>query len=235
MDRAAGVPDAQRVNSRIALRSLATFAGLAGVTVALVWLYESMRAVMAIGGSCASGGPYVIATPCPHGTALTTVGAIFGGIAMTALYTIYGLRQGPRLTLLVWSALFLALGWNFLDFGVHATDSADRTGWLVCAVVFALLGLGPIGALAFPGTARDLFWNDGEGLPVGLRSQRPRRVSTPMSVATGEPPPPLRVVEAPPADDLATALAKLADLHDRGKLTDQEYADVKSRILEEDR
>lgn len=224
--------NAQRVN-RVAVRSLATFVGLAGVTVALVWLYESMRAVMAIGGSCASGGPYVIATPCPHGTAFTTLGAIFGGLAMTAVYTVFGLRQGPRVTLLVWSALFGSLGWNFLDFGWHATDSSDRTGWLVCAAVFALMGLAPFGALAFAGTARDMFWNDGDGPPVGLRSKRPSRVSTPRPV--DDEPPARRPRPEQPADDLPTALARLADLHDRGKLTDEEYTDVKRRILEEDR
>jgi hypothetical protein len=239
MDRAAGVPDAQRVNSRLALRSLATFVGLAGVTVALVWLYESMRAVMAIGGSCASGGPYVVATPCPHGSTLTTLGGILGGIAMTAVYTVFGLRQGPRLTLLVWSGVFLSLGWNFLDFGWHATDSSTRTGWLVCAGVFALLGLGPLMTLAFQGAAKDMFWSDGGGLPVGLRSGRPRRSVIPVRADDEPRHMDYRTVQRPkpeqPADDLATALAKLADLHDRGKLTDEEYADVKARILEGDR
>jgi Short C-terminal domain len=244
MDATPAVPDALGMSNRIVLRSLATYLGLAGVTVALVWLYESMRAVLAIGGSCASGGPYVVATPCPHGTGWTTVGAIFGGLAAAALYTAYGLRQGPRITILVWSALFLALGWNFLDFGLHDNGSGPASGWLVCAVVFALLGGGPVIALAWPNYRRDVLWSDGEGLPVGLRSNRPTRSASqpatltrrPAAVRTGgwlpddrhDRPAPER-----PADDVATALTKLSELHDRGALTDDEYANAKRRILED--
>jgi hypothetical protein len=224
-------------SARLALRSVATFVGLAGVTVALVWLFFSMRAVMAIGGSCASGGPYQIANPCPHNTGLTTVGAIFGGILMTVLYTVFGLREGPRITVLVWSALFLSLGWNFLDFGLRApAGSGDKVGWLACAVLFALLGAAPLVGLFSRRYAHDLFWSDGDGPPVGLRSGRrpaPPVTTTPheypsRSQLLQEPPAP-----PPPADDLATALEKLSALHDAGKLSDDEYAKVKQRILED--
>src|SRR5436190_15088757 len=43
------------------------FVGLAGGTAALTILFLSMRAVMRIGGFCASGGPYQIQTQCPKG------------------------------------------------------------------------------------------------------------------------------------------------------------------------
>src|SRR6266536_2850728 len=220
-------------DGRLLLRSLATFVGLAGVTVALVWLFESMRAVLAIGGSCASGGPYVVGVPCPHATALTTVGAILGGILMAAVYTVFGLRAGPRITLLIWCALFLSLGWNFLDFGLRAQDGSDRLGWLSCAVAFALMGGGPVVGLAFPRFARELLWSDGAGMPVGLRSggvaaARPR-ADRPADARPVAPPP----APPPPADDVGTALAKLAELHDRGVLSDANYAEVKRRILEE--
>jgi hypothetical protein len=36
----------------------------------------------------------------------------------------------------------------------------------------------------------------------------------------------------PPADDLPSALERLADLHDRGQLTDDEYAAAKRRMIE---
>ncbi|MFL5518988.1 MAG: SHOCT domain-containing protein, partial [Gemmatimonadales bacterium] len=203
-----------------------------GITIALVWLYETMRAVMAIGGSCAEGGPYVVAVPCPHGTAITTLGAIFGGLAMVLVYTAFGLRAGPRVTLLLWSALFLSLGWNFLDFGLRASDSSAATGWLICAVVFALMGGGPVLGMLSPRFAKDLLWSDGVGLPVGLRSGRPatsepddRAPAARAMFPAPEPP--------PPADDLATALTKMAELHARGALTDAEYAEAKRRILED--
>jgi hypothetical protein len=228
---------------RLALRSLATFVALAGVTVALVWLFLSMRAVMAIGGSCASGGPYVVANPCPHNTALTTLGAIVGGIVMTALYTVFGLRAGPRITVLVWSALFVSLGWNFLDFGLRApAGSGEKVGWLACAGLFGLLGAVPLVGLVSRVYAHDLLWSDGSGLPVGLRSGQRRTAKVPArpvgpsddshlsrpkpSPAPAQPPP-------PPADDLATALEKIAALHDAGKLTDDEYTRVKQSLLED--
>jgi hypothetical protein len=221
---------------RLVRRSVLTFVGLFVATAALVWLWESMRAVMEVGGSCASGGPYVVATPCPHGTGLTALGGIFGGLIGLAVYTFLGLRAGPRITILAWSALFLSLGWNFLDYGLDApSGSGNKVGWLVCAAVFALLGGGPVGALASPRYARAVLWSDGEGMPVGLRSnRRPAVVVTPAQrpfhsqLLRDDPPPAL-----PPADDLATALVKMAELHDAGKLTDAEYAEAKARILED--
>ncbi len=229
-----------RTPSSLAVRSVATFVGLAGVTVALVWLFLSMRAVMAIGGSCASGGPYAIANPCPHATGLTTLGAILGGVLMTAIYTIFGLRAGPRITVLVWSALFVSLGWNFLDFGLRATPgSGDKVGWLVCAGLFAILGAAPLAGLVSRTYAHDLFWSDGDGLPVGLRfSRRPASpMPTPASQRMPSHPPQSQLWQQaptpppPPADDLATALEKLATLNDTGKLSDDEYAKVKQRLL----
>jgi hypothetical protein len=229
--------------SSLAARSVATFVGLAGVTVALVWLFLSMRAVMAIGGSCASGGPYAIANPCPHATWLTTLGAIIGGVLMAAIYTVFGLRTGPRITVLVWSALFVSLGWNFLDFGLRAAPgSGAKVGWLVCAGLFAILGATPLAGLFSRTYAHDLFWSDGDGLPVGLRSGRRPASPAPPSESEHKPshPPRSQLWRAaptppptPPADDLATALEKLAALHDTGKLSDDEYANVKQRLLED--
>ena len=43
--------------------------GLVIVTAGLTVVFLSMRAVMDIGGYCASGGPYVIAQECPRGAA----------------------------------------------------------------------------------------------------------------------------------------------------------------------
>ncbi len=214
----------------LVVRSIATFVGLAGTTVALVWLSLSMRAVLAVGGSCASGGPYEIATPCPHGTVLTTLGAFFGGIVGVGVYAVFGLRAGPRVTLLVWSALFLSLGWNFLDALRHAGDSAGGTGWLICAVLFAVMGLAPLATLFFPGAARTMFWSDGEDprvrQPVVAAAPADPQFRMPAYVR------PAPSHEAPP-DDVATALTRLAELHDRGALSDEEYRSAKRRILED--
>jgi hypothetical protein len=248
MEGAIGVLDAQHMESpsgdRVVSRSILTFVGLVVATAALVWLWESMRVVMSLGGACASGGPYVVATPCPHGTTLTTLGGIFGGLIGVLVYSFLGLRVGPRITVLAWSALFLSLGWNFLDFGLKApSGSGAKVGWLICAVVFALMGGWPVAMLASRKFARDVLWSDGEGMPVGLRPGRthvlfagPTPTVTP--TRSGQFPRASRLsfdqpMAPAPADDVGTALARVADLHDAGKLTDAEFAEAKARILEE--
>ena len=58
-----------RVTARILGRIVLMVAGLAVVTAGLTVVFLSMRAVMNVGGACGSGGPYVIAQPCPGGVA----------------------------------------------------------------------------------------------------------------------------------------------------------------------
>ena len=219
----------------LVLRSAATFLGLTGVTIALTWMFLAMRSVMAIGGSCASGGPYQIATPCPHGTGVVMLLGIFGGLISIGVYAALGLRAGPQLTILVWSTLFLSLGWNFLDFGLHAPDDAGPVvGWLICAVVFALMGGAPLAALVFsPAFARKTLWSDPRDWPkVQVSRRRPMTFSVPpLAPRQDQPPPP--APPPPPADDLASALQTMANLHDQGKLTDDEYAAAKRRLLED--
>ncbi len=59
---------------QLATRSLLTFVSLAGVSAGLTWMFLGMRSVMQIGGSCGSGGPYEIATPCPEGIPIIMIG-----------------------------------------------------------------------------------------------------------------------------------------------------------------
>jgi hypothetical protein len=53
---------------------------------------------------------------------------------------------GPyaALPLLAWPALFLSLGWNFLEFGVQPPGGGLAWGWLVPGVMFVLMGGGPL-------------------------------------------------------------------------------------------
>lgn len=126
-----------------ARRSLLTFVGLGGATAALTVVFYCMRAVMDIGGFCASGGPYEIAHPCPDGVPGLMVGAILGGLAMCGVYAFHAF--GVNLVWLAWPALFLSLGWNFLEYGIDAPDgSGPAAGWLICAVLFILMGGVPL-------------------------------------------------------------------------------------------
>ena len=43
------------------------------LAVCLTWTFFAMRAVMDVGGSCADGGPYVSAQPCPGGAGLIAI------------------------------------------------------------------------------------------------------------------------------------------------------------------
>jgi hypothetical protein len=122
-------------------RSICTFVGMAGVAASITVLWFSMRAVMEIGGSCASGNvPYQISRPCPSGVPGLMVGSIFLGLAFLALYAITTLP--PNLTLLAWPALFLSLGWNFMDFGINPPNGQSQAvwGWIICGIVFLLMG-----------------------------------------------------------------------------------------------
>ncbi len=108
------------------------------IGVMITWVYRSMRAVMDIGGACASGGPYVSVQPCPDGTWM--IGAAVPVLILVALVgtgVAVALRAPPPL-LLMWAGLFGSLGWNFFD---YADRDESGAGLLVCGVVFWLMAL----------------------------------------------------------------------------------------------
>lgn len=119
------------------------FVGLLLFCLSLTVLYLSMRAVMGVGGSCAEGGPYTISVHCPGGVAYLTPLSIFAMIAGGALYFTARVKNSPEWGYLFWSALFLSLGWNFLEFGLKSPGGVDIS-WMICAVVFGIMGIGPL-------------------------------------------------------------------------------------------
>lgn len=143
--------------SKVARKWVLTFMGALGVAAALTGLFYGMRSVMEIGGSCASGNtPFEIARPCPDGVGGVMVGSIFGGLIFLGIYALSTI--GPNLTLLAWPALFLSLGWNFLEYGVNppTDDGGVVVGWLICGVVFVAMGGIPLvgGLLTMRATRR---------------------------------------------------------------------------------
>jgi hypothetical protein len=116
------------------------------LAVTLVWTFLGMRSVMDVGGSCAEGGPYEIATPCPNGAVLLSV-----AIPVMIICAMLGsgmalLVRAPNLLLPMWAALFGSLGWNFLEYG-FTTDDGLVWGWIVCGVVFELMALPAVGMI----------------------------------------------------------------------------------------
>src|SRR5687768_10204791 len=118
------------------------FLGLAAATVGLTFLFLGMRAVMEIGGACAEGGPFVPVRPCPKGIPLVMIGGIWGGLIFAGIYAWQAVKhQVPSFLGLLWPALFLSLGWNFLEFGLNPPfGEGVAVGWLICAVLFAVMG-----------------------------------------------------------------------------------------------
>lgn len=181
-----------------------------------------MRSVMAIGGSCASGGPYAVARPCPAGVGWLFPVSINLGLLFVFLSTIAAAKVGwPAITWLAWPALFLALGWNFWEYGLGPpTGGGIVWSWIVCGVLFWAMGLAPV-----------VLWvANPQDRPASSRVSRAARAGQRVRAATT--PPPFRANEA---DDLVSTLERLAALHAGGKLSDEEYAEAKARMLGADR
>jgi len=130
--------------ARLAKRSALMFVGLAGISSALTIMFLSMRSVMDVGGVCASGNTaFTPRQPCPTGVPGLMVGSIFLGLLFLGIYAVTVV--GPNLTLLAWPALFLSLGFNFLDYGISPRGGGGPAfGWLFCAVIFGLMGGVPL-------------------------------------------------------------------------------------------
>ena len=121
--------------------------GAAGFTACLVCVYSGMRDVMRTsGGFCASGGPYVIAHQCNSGDVRLLLVGILGGLVCAGLLAgATAWLEGPVLgvSLLMWSALFGALGWNFIYSALNPPRGQGSTGgWIASGAVFWLLALG---------------------------------------------------------------------------------------------
>ena len=225
------------------LLGIGSFLLAGGITLA----FFGMQSVMDVGGFCAQGGPYEIRQECPDTSWTLFVGviaAIFGAGFMVA----GTMRGGPRLVLLGWPALFLAFGWNFgyYAFNPPAPATGIAWGWLICAIVFIPMGLVPL--LFMIVQWRRYFWSGSAASATTSRmtgsvSGLPFLTFTPNAGRTD---PATVIVEtatitpsgtAAPgpasADDLASALERLADLHAAGALTDEEFAAAKARLLEE--
>jgi hypothetical protein len=113
-----------------------------------------MRAVMDVGGACADGGPYVSAQPCPDGAPAAMFVGSFGLFAFGALGMVFGARVGAPwgvIPILGWSALFGALGWNFLQYGWLNPPEGQgiEPGFLVPGIMFEVMAIVPLAFVAW--------------------------------------------------------------------------------------
>ena len=211
--------------------------GIALGTMSMTLLFLGMRAVMDVGGICADGGPYVTAQPCPNGVPIAMVGGMFGLFGSAGLIVWFGSRIGKAAASIValgWPVLFLALGLNFMDYAFHPpnNEATPVWGWLIPGVVFWLLGGAPIGVGL-------LAWREARAGRPGSRLSRQVATRVPSravifnfgSPASGwgapRPAPAPDAEAARPRPDLVDDLARLAELHEAGELTDDEFAAAK--------
>ncbi|HWM34286.1 MAG TPA: hypothetical protein VNR36_08630 [Pseudolysinimonas sp.] len=103
-------------------------------------LYRGSSAVMGLGGSCASGGPYQIEVECPAAVAIFVPLSIFGGIAAVAIGLFLAHGFGTPLLAWAWPILFLGLGIAFLV----ASTVPGAVSFFVCGVLFVLMGGYPL-------------------------------------------------------------------------------------------
>ncbi|MDX6278406.1 MAG: hypothetical protein QOJ72_2534 [Nocardioidaceae bacterium] len=127
--------------------------GVVVLAICLTWTYLSMRAVMDVGGSCADGGPYVSAQPCPAGAGFVGIAIPLGVVAGLAASVAAVNLAAPSLVLGAWAALFGTLGWNFFDYAFSYPGGTDP-GFLVCGIVFWLMALPALLIMLIPRFAK---------------------------------------------------------------------------------
>jgi hypothetical protein len=145
----------------------------------------------------------------------------------------------PNFALLAWSALFLSLGWNFLEFGLDAPDSDGGLawGWLVCAIVFAFMGALPAAGVIKP--VLRSFFGDPESEPQtagGLISSTFGTTATMVRQKVARTPSPTAAGTAAgtgEGSELVGELERLAAMHRSGALSDAEFEAAKRRIITE--
>lgn len=199
--------------------------GVAGLAACLTLLFLGMRAVMDVGGYCAEGGPYVIETQCPDGVDVLLPLAIFGGLGSVALVSWKGAVIGrvyAGLVLLAWPALFISLGWNFLEYAIWppGPDGGIVWGWLIPGVIFEVMGAVPLFGIL---PSRRMLV-DTSGSPQALLSSRKRLLNDLVQTAHE------RGWGA--QADIVSKLERLAALRSAGVIDEVEFEQAKRAVID---
>jgi hypothetical protein len=187
-------------------------------------------------GTCASGGPYVSARPCPPGTGGHIVSLIAGVFGVLIAGGIYAARGGDHRSgrigfgIMLWTLGFLMLaGATLLGAYGPANTGGSKLGAVIMAGVFVPMALVPFLWAAFSGSGDD----DPSSVRVGpAPAIRPHAFGAPPAARY-----PSVFVSTPGAqangngNDSLDQLEKLAKLHAEGALTDAEFAAAKAKVL----
>jgi hypothetical protein len=217
--------------------------GVAGLAFAIASVWLGMRAVMDLGGSCASGGPYQVRVECPDGVSLIMFLAFPLGFLSAGIMVWKGSQLGgsyAELVGLAWPALFLSLGFNFLQYAVAPPDGSGEIiwGWLIPGVIFMLMGGLPL--IGWLGTKDHTSVLPGAGARPTPKNyaELARALRGAARVRAAESHAPRRsAVRSDMADDavsgggLVPQLERLAALHSSRALTDSEYEAAKTALI----
>ena len=160
-----------------ATRILGSAVSWFGFALSYTLLFQVSLSVMAIGGSCASGGPYEIAVECPDSVAVFAPVSIFMGLFAVAIGAFFARGFGTPLTTWAWPILFCGLGGVFL---LAFFSSGDPVG-LIIGGMFELMGIVPL-IIEFRGSLQRVLlgqraangaqFYEGEGARRSLMSPR---------------------------------------------------------------
>ena len=212
---------------------LLTLSGLALAGASIVgidWaIYHLVRT-----GTCASGGPYVSARPCPPGTAMqmvVLVGGIFGALIGTGLYAARG-RGGRRsavgIVTVMWALLFLTIAASvaYAAYGPAANDSpGSKLTAVIIGAIFVPMGIAPLLAVAL---GRRVAERTGFKAPSFAHAPAVPAAAAPARPAARPAP-----AAAPPDGDPVTRLQRLGELRAQGVITEAEFEEHKRRLLGE--
>lgn len=104
-------------------------------------LYLSLGVVLGLGGSCASGGPYVVAVECPSSVVVFAPLGIFGMFLGVGISLALAKGFGVSLVAWGWPILFVGLGIQFLLGGGAGQGWAVNIG---VGILFLAMGLAPV-------------------------------------------------------------------------------------------
>ncbi len=207
---------------RLAGRFAGVFIGLAVLTSGIILLSAALEAALTGTHGCTTArrGSCEVALFVPVGIFM-----VMGGLG--AYLTGNRLPVGPRLTGLIWPALFLALGGPFIE----AAVAGQGWGWAVLGVLFVLMGLAPV-AFWNKETWKRMLWGPAvPALPFGpgarLRAHEEQRWISPVRLPGLRRGPGAVPLEHP----LVGELERLSALHRAGHLDDEEFAAAKARLL----
>ncbi|HYH61129.1 MAG TPA: SHOCT domain-containing protein [Solirubrobacterales bacterium] len=184
-------------------------------------------------GTCASGGPYVVARECPEGTeavALAIPIGIFVMLGGAGLYAVRGAPPGsekrgdPALSFLIlWSGLFLGIGFACF-WGVWGPNAnpgpGGELGGLIVGFLFIPMGVIPLFALA--------------GAKKGKEKVSARlKLAEAMQVQPARPKSSPDRFERPTRASSGTLseLERLQRLREQGAIDDAEFARLKAEVM----